>query len=93
MQVTSVSYQVEVFACLAEEEALHAILFGFLYNVVKSGIPTPAQVTTHFETHTSKPVWSSSEELRKFPPDFGIFFKALENIHADMQIERVFGRL
>lgn len=64
MWVTSVSYQVEVFACLAEEEALHAILFGFLYDVVKSGIPTPARVTAHFETRTSKHVWSSSEERR-----------------------------
>lgn len=62
--MTSVSYQVEVFACLAEEEALHAILFGFLYDVVKSGIPTPAQATTHFVTRTSKRVWSSAEELR-----------------------------
>lgn len=62
--MTSVSYQVEVFACLAEEEALHAILFGFLYDVVKSGIPTPAQVTTHFKTHTLKHVWSSPEERR-----------------------------
>lgn len=37
--------------------------------------------------------WTASEESRWFTPDFGIFFKALKNVHPNMQIERIFGRL
>lgn len=33
------TYQVKVFTSLTEEEALHAILFGFIHNVMESGIP------------------------------------------------------
>lgn len=39
------SYQVQVFACLTEEEALHSILFGFVHDVVESGIPTSVNIT------------------------------------------------
>lgn len=39
--VVIVKQQVKVFAGLAEEEALHAILFGLVHHVVESGIPTP----------------------------------------------------
>lgn len=38
-------------------------------------------------THTHPYIYINST------PDFGIFFKALKNIHSNMQIERVFGRL
>lgn len=64
--VVLIKKQVKVFACLTEEEALHAILFGFVHNMVESGVPTS---------------------------DFGIFLKALKNIHSNVQIERIFGRL
>lgn len=48
----SVSYQVKIFACLTEEEALHAILFGFIHDMVESGITTSGNDTAHLEVHT-----------------------------------------
>lgn len=46
----TVTYQVKVFACLTEEEALHAILFGFVHNMVESGIPTSANDTAQLSS-------------------------------------------
>lgn len=35
-----VTYQVKVFAGLTKEKALHAVLFGFVHNMVEGGVPT-----------------------------------------------------
>lgn len=36
------TYQVQVFAGLAEKEALHAVLLGLVYNMMERGIATSA---------------------------------------------------
>lgn len=48
------TYQVKVFACLTEEEALHAILFGFVHDMVESGIPTSANDTAQLKVDISE---------------------------------------
>lgn len=37
------THQIKVFAGLAEEEALHTILFGLVNNVVEGSVPTPGK--------------------------------------------------
>lgn len=93
--VKAASYQVKVFACLTEEEALHAILFGFVHDMVESGVPTSANDTTRLKVHTSKHRETPPKKVKSTwsTPDFGIFLKALKNIHSNVQIERIFGRL
>ena len=47
VQQLVVAYQIEVLACLAEEEALHPILMRLLHNVVQRSIATPGKVYMH----------------------------------------------
>lgn len=62
----AVSYQVKVFACLTEEEALHAIFFGFVNNMVESGVPTPANHTAHLKVHVWKPSYSPGKKKGQY---------------------------
>lgn len=64
--VQAVSYQVKVFACLTEEEALHAILFGFVHDMVESGVPTSANDTTRLKVHISKPRQTPQKKGKKY---------------------------
>ena len=38
--IQAITYQVKVFAGLTEKKALHAILFGFVHDMVESSVPT-----------------------------------------------------
>lgn len=37
------SYQIKIFACLAEEEALHSVLLGLVHDVVECCVTTRRQ--------------------------------------------------
>ena len=47
VQQLAAAYQIEVLACLTEEEALHPILMRLLHNVVQRSIATPGKVYVH----------------------------------------------
>lgn len=81
------TYQVQVFAGLTEKETLHAILLGLVYNMMESGIATSAkngQKETYCWIIHHIITLVCYKESHWCLLDFGILFKALKYVHADM---------